>query len=271
VGTGTAAVKGVSFMNKFERRTIELLEMLQLSRRLDVRTVADSLEISEATARRFFSQLEKEGKVIRVHGGVQLAQQLGYDYSFRTQAARMQEQKSLIGARAAELVHDREKIFLDSGTTVLKLAETLSVKLQTGELKDIVVLTNAISHVETVARWCKVILVGGEIRADRLDVCGSVAEKTLMMFHLDRAFFGADAVNMSGGFMTTDERTSTINEIVVERAKRSYVLVDSSKFDKTSFIRYASLEQIDTILTDSGIKREILDRYRDAGARIQIA
>ena len=257
-------------MNKYDRRTIKLLEMLQLNKRLDVKTVANSLSISEATARRFFSQLEDEGKVIRVHGGVQLAQALGYDYSFRVQAAHRQEQKALIGAQAAELVADEDRIFLDSGTTVLKLAEALSLKVQTGELKDIVVLTNSISHVETVARWCKVILVGGEIRAERLDVCGSVAEKTLMLFHLDKAFFGADAISATGGCMTTDERTSTINEIVVERAEKSYVLADSGKFNKTSFIRYASIEEIDTIFTDSGITNDTLEAYRKAGAHIEI-
>jgi DeoR/GlpR family transcriptional regulator of sugar metabolism len=257
-------------VNKYERRTIKLLEMLQLNKRLDVKTVAENLGISEATARRFFSQLEDEGKVIRVHGGVQLAQALGYDYSFRVQAAHRQDRKAVIGVQAAELVDDADRIFLDSGTTVLKLAEALSVKLQTGELKGIVVLTNSISHIETVARWCKVILVGGEIRAERLDVCGSVAEKTLMLFHLDKAFFGADAISVSGGCMTTDERTSTINEIVVERAEKSYVLADSSKFNKTSFIRYASIEEIDTIFTDSGISNDTLEAYGKAGAHIEI-
>jgi DeoR/GlpR family transcriptional regulator of sugar metabolism len=257
-------------VKKYERRTIKLLEMLQLNKRLDVKTVANSLSISEATARRFFSQLEDEGKVIRVHGGVQLAQALGYDYSFRVQAAHRQEQKALIGAQAAELVDNEDRIFLDSGTTVLKLAEALSLKVQTGGLKDIVVLTNSISHVETVARWCKVILVGGEIRAERLDVCGSVAEKTLMLFYMDKAFFGADAISATGGCMTTDERTSTINEIAVERAEKSYVLADSSKFNKTSFIRYASIEEIDTIFTDSGISNDTLEAYRKAGEHIEI-
>ncbi len=257
-------------MNKYERRTIRLLAMLQRNKRLGVKIVASNLGISEATARRFFGRLEEEGKVIRVHGGVQLAEPLGYDYSFRVQAAHRQDQKALIAARAAQLVNDGDRIFLDSGTTVLKLAEALSLKLQTGDLKGIVVLTNSISHIETVARWCKVILVGGEIRAERLDVCGSVAEKTLMLFHLNKAFFGADAISASGGCMTTDERTSTINEIVVERAGKSYVLADSSKFDKTSFIRYASLEEIDLILTDDGISAETLKAFSDAGSHIEV-
>jgi DeoR/GlpR family transcriptional regulator of sugar metabolism len=257
-------------VNKFEMRSNRLLEMLQLNKRLDVRTVAENLGISEATARRFFSQLEEDGKVIRVHGGVQLAPQLGYDYSFRIQAAHRQKQKAQIGSAAAELVNDGDRLFLDSGTTVLKLAEALALRLRTTSLKNIVVLTNSITHVETVARWCKVILVGGEVRVERLDVCGSVAEKTLMMFHLDKAFFGADAVSIAGGCMTTDERTSTMNEIVVDRAECCYVLVDSHKFGKTSFMRYASFHQIEAIYTDAGLEREILSQFSDAGARIEI-
>jgi len=256
-------------MNKHELRSIRLLEMLQSSKRLDVQAVARSLAISEATARRFFSQLEEEGKVIRVHGGVQLAPQLGYDYSFRASAAHHQRQKLLIGARAAELVRDNERIFLDSGTTVLKLAETLSLRIQTGALRNLVVLTNSVTHLETIARWCKVILIGGEIRVERLDVCGSLAETNLQMFHVSKAFLGADAVNLTSGFMTTDERTAKMNQIVVERADQAYVLADSSKFNKSSFVQYASFGQVETVFTDASLPRDTLAAYTEAGARIE--
>jgi DeoR/GlpR family transcriptional regulator of sugar metabolism len=256
-------------MNKHELRSIRLLEMLQHDKRLNVQSVARSLAISEATARRFFSQLEEEGKVIRIHGGVQLAPQLGYDYSFRTSAAHQQRQKQLIGVRAAELVRDGERIFLDSGTTVLKLAETLSLRIQTGTLRNLVVLTNSVTHLESIARWCKVILIGGEIRVERLDVCGSLAETNLQMFHVNKAFLGADAVSLAAGFMTTDERTAKMNQIVVERADRAYVLADSSKFGKSSFVRYAGFDQVEAVFTDPGLSRENLKAYAEAGARIQ--
>ncbi len=256
-------------MTKHELRTIRLLEMLRLNRRLDVQTVAARLEISEATARRFFSQLEEDGKVIRVHGGVQLAPQLGHDYSYRLSAGHRQRQKAAIGNRAVREIESGDRIFLDSGTTVLKLAEALSLRIQTEGLANIVVLTNSITHLDTVARWCKVILVGGEIRVERRDVCGSVAEQTLALFHVDKAFLGADAVSPEGGCMTTDERTSTMNEIVVERAGKSYVLADSSKLGRTSFISYAPLAKIDIIFTDSGAEEAILQRFEEAGARVE--
>ncbi len=89
-------------MKKSEVRSSRLLEMLQLNRRLDVRTVADSLEISEATVRRLFAQLDRDGKVIRTHGGVRLAPHLGTDYSYYLSSAHRSREKTLIGRAAAE-------------------------------------------------------------------------------------------------------------------------------------------------------------------------
>ena len=129
-------------MNKHEVRTIRLMEMLQSQKRLDVRTVSDTLEISEATARRLFTQMEEEGKILRVHGGVQLAPPLGNDYSYRLSSHHRSREKTAIGRAAADRVLSGDRVFLDSGTTVLKLAEALSLRIQTGLLKDLVVLTN---------------------------------------------------------------------------------------------------------------------------------
>jgi DeoR/GlpR family transcriptional regulator of sugar metabolism len=76
-------------------------------------------------------------------------------------------------------------------------------------------------------------------------------------------------VNLNGGFMTTDERTSKMNQCVVERADYAYVLVDSSKFGKSSFVQYAGFDQVETVFTDAGLSRETLAAFTTAGARIQ--
>lgn len=257
-------------MTKTEQRVTKLLEMLRVHQRVDVKTTTKALEISEATARRLFAQLEKEGDVIRVHGGVQLAPQLGHDYSFRISALHRSEEKTRIGTVVADIVASHDRIFLDSGTTVLKLAEALSLRIQAGHLKNLVVVTNSLTHIETLAKWCKVILIGGEIRIERRDVCGPIAEKTLTIFHVDKAFLGADAISLESGFMTTDERTATICELVIERADKVYVLADSEKFNKTSFLPYAPLNRIDTVFTDQGLDTETLHAYTNAGTYIQI-
>jgi DeoR/GlpR family transcriptional regulator of sugar metabolism len=257
-------------VKKSEVRSSRLLEMLQLNRRLDVRSVSEALDISEATVRRLFAQLDRDGKVIRTHGGVRLAPHLGTDYSYYLSSTHHSREKSLIGRGAAEMVASGDRLFLDSGTTVLKLAEALALRLQAGMVKNVVVLTNSLALVEALGRWCKVILVGGEVRVERRDVCGPITEETLRQFHVTRAFFGADAVHIQSGFMTTDERTAKMNELVLRNATHTAVLVDSEKFNKDSFIRYAALSEVETVMTDNGIPEEVARDFRDAGARIEI-
>jgi DeoR/GlpR family transcriptional regulator of sugar metabolism len=241
-------------MKKREARSSRLLEMLQHNRQLDVKTVAESLAISEATVRRLFAW------------PLTSAPATPY-YLSSTHRSR---EKAAIGRAAAELVSPGDRIFLDSGTTVLKLAEALALRIQSGSPKDIVVLTHSLALAETLARWCKVILVGGEVRVERRDVCGSITEDTLRQFHVTRAFFGADAVHVRHGFMTTDEQTAKMSEIIIQRATHSFVLADSEKFNRDSFIRYASLADVEKIITNAGIPEEVVREYTEAGAHIEV-
>jgi DeoR/GlpR family transcriptional regulator of sugar metabolism len=261
---GKAAVK------KVENRSLRLLEMLQLDKGIGVQTVADSLGVSVATVRRLLARLEADGKVIRTHGGARLSANLGTDYSYYVSSTQRSREKALIGRAAAEIVVPGDRLFLDSGTTVLKLAESLSLRLQAGSLKNIVVITNSLALVEWLARWCKVILVGGEVRVQRRDVWGPITDETLGQFHVTKAFLGADAVHIRSGFMTTDENTAKMNEIILGNTSHAIVLADSEKFNRDSFIRYATLKEVETIFTDSGIPPDILARFQDAGARIQV-
>jgi DeoR family transcriptional regulator, fructose operon transcriptional repressor len=250
-------------MSKKELRVIRLLEMLQVHKRIDVKTVASSLSISEATVRRLFAELEEQGKVLRVHGGVQLAPPLNYDYSYRLSTQHKNREKTAIGDAAAEVIEDHDRIFLDSGTTVIKLAEALSLKLQSGKLKNIVVLTNSLNLIDTLANWCKVILIGGEIRVERRDVCGVISEKSLSFFRVNKAFLGADGVDVNSGCMATDELTAKMNEIVISRSEKIFVLADSEKFNRNSFVSYTELEKIDRIYTDSNLDGEILSQFKE--------
>jgi DeoR family fructose operon transcriptional repressor len=257
-------------VKKTEIRSLRLMEMLQLNQRLEVNTAADTLGVSVATVRRLLARLEADGKVIRTHGGARLSPHLETGYSYRLSSTHRSKEKALIGRAVAEIVTDGDRLFLDSGTTVLKLAESLSLRLQAGSLQNIVVLTNSLALVEAVARWCKVILVGGEVRVERRDVWGPITEETLRQFHVSKAFLGADAVHIRSGFMTTDESTAKMNEIVLRNASQAFVLADSEKFSRDSFIRYAGLGEVEAVYTDPGILPDTLAGFQEAGARIRI-
>jgi DeoR/GlpR family transcriptional regulator of sugar metabolism len=105
---------------------------------------------------------------------------------------------------------------------------------------------------------------------ERRDVWGPLTEETLRQFHLSKAFLGADAVHLRSGFMTTDERTAKMNDIILRNANHVLVLADSEKFGRDSFIRYAELGAVEAVFTDPGVPPDIVASFQAAGARIRI-
>lgn len=244
-------------MKKDAIRRIRLLEMLSEKKRLDIRTVVEVLSISEATARRLFADLENSGKLIRIHGGIQAAPEIAPDYSFRLSSVQHTPEKNAIGAAAARHVNSGDRIYLDSGTTVLKMANSLASRIRHGEVNGISIVTNSWSGVDNLSEVTEVILTGGIIRPERRDLCGPLAEKNLSLYHFDKAFLGADAISANGDLLTTDDRTAIINEMVIRNSSTVFILADSSKFGSKAFVTYANLNEINaTIISDDKLSQK---------------
>lgn len=255
-------------MGKKEARKKQLIESLNVSRQLDLKTVTEKFGISEATARRLFAELEEERLAVRVLGGIRIIEESPMAYSYSLRAGQYAREKAAIGKAAAALVQSGDSLFLDSGTTVITLAAAIAERLRAGELERVSIITNSLSMMDIIEDQTQVMLLGGEVRSKRRDVCGYLAEKNLELFHVQRAFLGADALSLSGGFMTSDERTAKINEIVIGRSQQSYVLADSSKFGKEGFMRFASFGEVDMIYTDSGLDHGLLSRFQAKGIEV---
>ncbi len=244
-------------MKKDAIRQIRLLEMLSEKKRLDIRTVVEALSISEATARRLFTDLEKSGKLIRTHGGIQAAPEIAPDYSFRLSSVQHTPEKNAIGAAAAMHINSGDRIYLDSGTTVLKMADALASRIRHGEISGISIVTNSLSCMDNLSELTEVILTGGIIRPERRDICGPLAEKNLSLYHFDKAFLGADAISANGDLLTTDDRTAIMNEMVIRNSGTVFILADSSKFGSKAFVTYANLNGINaTIIFDDKLSQK---------------
>ena len=257
-------------MSKFDTRKAATLDILTSKTELTVHEASDLLGTSPATTRRFFERLASEGRVVRVHGGIQLVPESKSSYSYFLSNTRRMRQKTAIAEWAVTMVESGDLLFLDSGTTLLRMAEALDQRLQAGSLEGIVVVTNSLVSYEKLCPHCRVILVGGEVRLNRRDTYGQVAENTMESLHVHKSFFGADAIHPKKGLMATDEWTRRMNDIVRNNSDSVIVLSDSEKFGKSSLLSYSDLDNVDLIITDDGITDEELAPYRAAGARIKI-
>lgn len=240
--------KAMSILRKAEDREQQLLTLLRCHRRLETAAVTRELGISEATGRRLFARLETEGKVLRVHGGIQLPEETP-GYSFDRSQLEYEREKFLIGEYAASLVKSGDDIFLDAGTTVRRVAESLITRLKADDLHQVTIITNSLALPNELSRYCEVILIGGTIRPERRDVSGALARYTLARFNFSKVFFGVDAISPAGELMTTDTETVEINQLFLKQSAASYVLADAAKFERTSLISFGRLNDVTGVIT----------------------
>lgn len=257
-------------MKKWEQRRLLLLDELARQGRLSLSQVQELLGISESTARRLIIELEQDHCLIRRFGGIQKIEPSSPKYSYEETQEHHAEQKKQIGAYAAGLVENGDVLFLSGGSTVKYMAMALGRRLENKELTSVSVITNSLVSAQALSDFTDVYMPGGIYRQSLQVLDGSLTEKNLRSMCFTKGFFGVVAVSETEGFMTSDIATNSINEVVLSKTASFYVLADSSKFGRHSFISYAPVKEAAGIITDPGLTPPMHDTMAGQGARILI-
>lgn len=228
------------------------------------------LEASPATIRRDLTRLEEEGRIQRVHGGARLPDApepmprlIGtpFDQSITQNAAA----KQIIGKAAAALVAPGEGIMIDGGTTTLQMCAHLAgLRCQ--------VLTNSLHIVNALLpqEGTGILVPSGSVFREQNIILAAAGEESMPRFHAPKLFMGAAAVGPQG-IMQADVVLVAAERRLIERAQELILLVDSSKFAAQSGTIVCGLEEIDTVVTDSGITPEAHACLVAAGVTVIIA
>ena len=183
-----------------EQRFEKILSLLEEKRSITVAELTELLGISESTARRDITALDRAGKLTKVFGGA-VALDSSYVMLEPTVAQKVEVQKKekiRIARYAAALLQDTDFVYLDAGTTTGYMLEFL-----TGKKASFV--TNAVAHAQRLAaQGNQVFLVGGELKSSTEAVIGSQAIETLLNYHFTKGFFGTNGITRKTGFTTPD-------------------------------------------------------------------
>jgi DeoR family fructose operon transcriptional repressor len=224
-----------------EERYRIILEELDKSGIVKVKDIMDLTDSSESTIRRDLNTLEKKGKLIRIHGGATMGGK--FEEAMDKKSLQHVNEKELIARNAASLVRNGECIFLDAGSTTFRMIKHL-------EGKDIIVVTNGISHLDELARYgIRAYLTGGMIKFTTKALVGKDVVRFLKEYNFDRCFLGVNSVDLKKGFTTPDPDEAYVKETAKEVSRKVYVLADSTKFDKITFAKFAEISEC-TIITD---------------------
>ncbi len=246
-------------MLKTERKQL-ILEELNQHHVVSLEKLVSLLETSESTVRRDLDELEAENKLRRVHGGAELPHSLQEEGTIQEKSVKNLQEKKLLAQKAASLIKEQDVIFIDAGTTTAFLIKELVNK-------NITVVTNSIHHaVQLVEKQIPTVMVGGGVKM-ATDACiGGVALNQINQLHFDRAFIGMNGVD-DGYYTTPDMEEGAVKRAILENAKQTYVLVDSSKIGQTSFAKVAPLKRA-IVITSQG--HELLQAIKEKTEVIEV-
>lgn len=211
-----------------EKRFAKILDLLTEKRSATVQELCEALNASESTVRRDLTELDRLGKLNKVHGGATLpdSQFLADELTMDAKQALAIAEKRDIARAAAMLIRPQDFIYIDAGTTTLALVQALS-----GSALEAHYVTNGIAHARLlVQKGCKVFVPGGMLRPNTEAIVGAAAVASLQAYNFTKAFLGANGVDLQAGFTTPDPEEAAVKATAVRHARESWFLVDSTKF-----------------------------------------
>ena len=248
------------------QRRNEILQYIQTHQKGEVSYFAEQYGVSEVTIRSDLNQLERQGCVTRCYGGALLNSQFAFEKPLNDKKQLNSDIKAKLGQYAASLIQDGDKIILDSGSTTEQIAYHLKGK------SNITVMTNGINIAYHLANQAnvEVMVTGGLMRKNSYSLYGAGGEAFLSGFRFNKLFLGVDGFDKLAGVTTPHQGEADINRQMVEAAQNIIAITDSSKFNRQSFCLIARPEQLNILITDSGIPQDYVEELSALGVEVHI-
>lgn len=232
-----------------EYRFNRILQLVREKGYLTVQEIAKELSISEITVRRDLNFLEKQGLIKRVRGGATSTSIIS-ENSFFLKLEENKEIKKEIGKKALTLLKDGAIVAMSGGTTIYYMVQALDES----PLTNITILTNSITTawaVINLRKSFKLIHSGGTAKEKSFECIGGHVIKFFQdIGKIDYYFLGANGVDLKNGVTFFDLEEAEVAKVIISKAEKVILLVDSSKFKNSAPFKVCELEEVDFIVSD---------------------
>lgn len=232
--------------------------------RVEVKRLADDLDVTPETVRRDLTALERRGLLRRVHGGAIPVERLGEERALADREERLAGEKERIAKVALAELPDGGSIIIDAGTTTAHFARVLPMD------RELMVVTHSLPIANLLVSWPNVTLylLGGVVRPRTLAAVGDWTRHNLADVFVDAAFIGTNGITAARGLTTPDLSEAAVKRELIASARRTVVLADHTKFGREDFAHFCDLEAIDTVISDIGLADEMAEEIEDAGTTV---
>src|SRR5690349_12333497 len=261
-----------SLKSTTERRAELILQELLRNGEVAVDDLARQLKVSEATIRRDLTELERQGLLLRSHGGAVPVAPMLYEpfrhlSSFQEQQEKCAAEKRRIGLLAAGLIADGEIIAIGAGTTTTQVARSIRHR------KGITVLTNALNVAMELSHLAdiKVCMTGGNLSGDWFALVGDVAQRNVSEIFVDKVFIGVDGIHPEHGLTTNYPDQAAIHRAMMRQARQRIVVADHRKIGTVGTALICPLADVNILITDKGVSDEAIAPFIAKGIEVHRA
>jgi len=250
-----------------EERRSKIVDLVRQRGAMSIKELSRALYVSEMTIRRDLDFLDKTLAIKKHFGGAtDLSRPSAAMANISLRMKQNTEEKEAIAARARELVHEGDSLFIDHGSTCTLFARELA------HFANLTVVTYSLPIVAELSNTrIELVSVGGLLHRPNQCFAGPLAEEIMSRFHADICILGTQGVQSQRGLTNGDLLEAHMKTLMADRANAVILLADHTKFVTTGLYPNVSIDKINTIITDSNADPSLLDQYREKGIEVIVA
>ena len=236
-----------------EVRLQKICALLQQKGEVSVAELCESLCVSAATVRSDLSRLEAQNMLKRTHGGAIPMSGARKELTTSEKSTQNIAAKMAIAQKALDFLQPATAVALDTGTTTMELAKRMQ------PLRDLTVITNdaAIALCLERADAIDTLLLGGVMRKQFHCTVGNSVIQMLDQLHIDTLFLATNGFHLPYGLSTPSIEMANIKRKLIEISSRVVLLADKSKLNTNSLVHFASLSELDVIISDADLEETL--------------
>jgi DeoR/GlpR family transcriptional regulator of sugar metabolism len=249
------------------QRREKIFELIQEDGSAKVINLAKIFKVTEVTIRQDLEKLERDGLVIKEHGGAFLKDIKDQVQSFSLGHKENIDKKELIAKKCIEFIENGDSIILDSGSTTTEIAKHLK------GFKNLTVITNALNIALMLGAEPGIVLIvtGGEFKPPTLSLTGQKAADSFKGLNVQKLFLATAGISLKSGLTYPSISDLVVKKAMIEAADTTYLVADSTKIGKSAFASLGALSLIDYIITDNGIEEKHKEIFRNNEIELIIA
>ncbi|MEH0835041.1 DeoR/GlpR family DNA-binding transcription regulator [Pectobacterium cacticida] len=232
-----------------ETRLHRIQALLSTLNRVSTEKIIQHLGVSRETVRRDILKLEAAGVLRRVHGGI-VATTLAPEPPLSIRSAVREKEKQAIAQVAVQQLKAGQTLFIDAGSTTALLADELLSMPGMTVITNSLTVAQKLSATESMTQH-SVILLGGYMGATAQATSGDITLNELARYRADVALLSPVGIDAASGATSFAHHEAAIARSMVQYARTRIILADHSKIGVTSRVVYATVQEIDMVITDA--------------------